>query len=93
MEWVGEMLDAGLARGISGNIGDVQHAISALNKSTIAGINPTINAAGAGGGKVTNVGGINVSVYGAAGQNVRDLANAVMQELQSAVERKGAVFA
>lgn len=93
MEWVGEMLDAGLARGISGNIGDVQHAMSALNKSTIAGINPTINAAGAGGGKVTNVGGINVSVYGAAGQNVRDLANAVMQELQSAVERKGAVFA
>ena len=91
-EWMGEMLSVGLARGIEGGIGEVESAMGTLGNATLAGINPTINA-GAANGRTTNVGGINVNVYGAAGQNVKELAEAVMNELQYAVERRSAVFA
>lgn len=38
-------------------------------------------------------GGVNVSVYGAPGQSVNELADAVMDRIQTAVARKGAVWA
>lgn len=41
----------------------------------------------------TNVGGINLSVYGAQGQNVNDLADIIMYKIQTAVNQKGAVWA
>ena len=41
----------------------------------------------------TNVGGINLSVYGAQGQSVQELAEVVMDRIQSAVNSKGAVWA
>lgn len=40
-----------------------------------------------------NLGGVNIVVYGAPGQDVDDLADAIMYRMQSAVERKEAVFA
>lgn len=40
----------------------------------------------------TNVGGVTINVYGAAGQNVRELADIIMDEMQAATERKAAVF-
>lgn len=42
---------------------------------------------------VTNLGGINLSVYGAQGQNVSELADVVMERIQSAVSQRGAVWA
>ena len=39
------------------------------------------------------MGGININVYGKDGQNARDIAEAVMAEIQAAVDRRGAVFA
>lgn len=94
MEWMGEMLDKGLAKGIMGGIGNVEDAMGNLSSATLAGIDPTINV-GVGGsaGAVTNMGGININVYGRDGQNARDIAEAVMAEMQAAVERRGAVFA
>lgn len=41
----------------------------------------------------TNMGGVVINVYGADGQDVEALADTVMYRLQSAVERKEAVFA
>lgn len=41
----------------------------------------------------TNLGGLNLSVYGAPGQNVNELAEVVMDRIQSAVNSKGAVWA
>ena len=41
----------------------------------------------------TNYGGINLSVYGAPGQDVNSLADVVMDRIQNAVNRKGAVWA
>lgn len=40
-----------------------------------------------------NLGGVSIVVYGAPGQDVDDLAEAIMYRMQSAVERKEAVFA
>lgn len=92
MEWMGEMLSAGLAKGITGGAGQVERAMNGLGTSTLADINPTIHT-GTAAGRTTNVGGISVNVYGAPGQNVKELAEAVMDELQHAVARRGAVFA
>ena len=46
-----------------------------------------------GGGTTTNMGGVVLNVYGAEGQDVNALADAVMYKLQHAVERREAVFA
>ena len=40
----------------------------------------------------TNLGGVTINVYGAAGQNVRELADIIMDEMQAAKDRKAAVF-
>ena len=45
------------------------------------------------GGTTTNMGGVVINVYGAEGEDVNALADVVMYRLQSAVERKEAVFA
>lgn len=41
----------------------------------------------------TNLGGVTIAVYGAQGQDVSELADIVMARMQSAVERREAVFA
>lgn len=40
----------------------------------------------------TNLGGVNITVYGAPGQSVNDLADAIMDKIQTATMQKGAVF-
>lgn len=40
----------------------------------------------------TNLGGVNIVVYGAPGQDVRALADIIMDEMQSATMRRGAVW-
>lgn len=46
-----------------------------------------------GNNSTTNVGGVNITVYGAPGQNVHELAEIIMDEMQAATERRSAVFA
>ncbi len=41
----------------------------------------------------TNVGGINITVYGAPGQDVQELADIIMDEIQAATERRSAALA
>ena len=40
-----------------------------------------------------NMGGVSINVYGAAGQDVNQLADIVMTKMQNAVSRREAVFA
>lgn len=40
----------------------------------------------------TNLGGVTINVYGAAGQNVRELADIIMDEMQAATDRKAAAW-
>ena len=49
---------------------------------------------GAGGSyRQTNLGGVTINVQGAEGQNVSELADLIMYKMQSAVDRREAVFA
>lgn len=41
----------------------------------------------------TNLGGVNITVYGAPGQDVHELADIIMDEIQAATERRAASFA
>lgn len=45
------------------------------------------------GSSTTNLGGVNIVVYGAQGQDVSELADIVMARMQGAVDRREAVFA
>lgn len=40
----------------------------------------------------TDLGGVNITIYGAPGQDVRALADIIMDEMQNATERKAAVY-
>lgn len=73
-----------------------------LSGSAIVGeAGPELLTVGPGGTKVqpltnntatTNVGGVNITVYGAPGQSVNDLAEVIMDRIQTATMQKGAVF-
>lgn len=41
----------------------------------------------------TNLGGVNIMVYGAPGQNVNELADIVMDRMETVYQMKGAVWA
>lgn len=84
---VGKFLPAGIAVGFDAAMPKAVSAMSSSLAELPGAVMPTS------GGTVTNMGGIVVNVYGAEGQDVNALADAVMYRLQSAVERKEAVFA
>ena len=84
---VGKFLPAGIAVGFDAAMPKAVSAMSSSLSELPGAVMPTS------GGTVTNMGGIVVNVYGAEGQDVNALADAVMYRLQSAVERKEAVFA
>lgn len=79
---------SGLARGIRDNAYLLEDAVSDM--AARARISMTATGAGS---TTTNVGGVRISVYGAPGQDVNALADIVMRRMQSAVNRKEAVFA
>lgn len=56
------------------------------------GVLPSADPA-VGGARTTNMGGVNIIVNGAAGQDVNQLADIVMMKMQNAVNRREAVFA
>ena len=79
-EWGGEMIDQYVG-GIKRNLYKVDAVMGgAVNAATM-------------GGRTTNYGGVSINVYGAAGQDVNALADIVMERMQSAVNRREAVFA
>ena len=79
-EWGGEMIDQYVG-GIKRNLYKVDAVMGgAVNAATM-------------GGRTTNYGGVSINVYGAAGQDVNQLADIVMQRMQNAVNRREAVFA
>ena len=80
--WGGEMIDKYVA-GINRNAWKVSSAINgALSAPSFTPM-----------GKTMNLGGVTIVVNGAAGQDVNSLADIVMERLQSAVDRREAVFA
>nr|DAJ73104.1 MAG TPA: tail tape measure protein [Caudoviricetes sp.] len=84
---IGRFIPPGIAVGFDAAMPKAVSAMSSSLAELPGAVMPTS------GGTVTNMGGIVVNVYGAEGQDVNALADAVMYQLQSAVERKEAVFA
>ena len=107
MAWVGEMLGAGLAVGIEDSTKDAVQSATAMTSSVLdavamdgAGligtdINGTFtaNATATQTGRVGATGPITMNIYGAEGQNVEDLADAVIDRLQRVIIGSEAVYA
>lgn len=62
---------------------------------TVAGGRTIVQPLGSGGGAVTNhnLGGVSIVVYGAPGQDVNELAEVIMDRMQTEVDRREAAFA
>lgn len=86
-QWMPDFV-SGLAQGIRDNAYLLEDAVSDM--AARARISMTATGAGS---TTTNVGGVRISVYGAPGQDVNALADIVMRRMQSAVNRREAVFA
>lgn len=83
---VGEMIPAGIALGIEDNTKDMLSAARSSMELL------TGSSAGAT-GYTANYGGVSINVYASEGQNVNELADVIMDKMQSAVRRREAVFA
>ena len=88
MAWLGQMLDEGMAKGITQNARLVDDAMSNLE------VLPQIGTTGSGsttaGSSLNNV---VINVYGAQGQDVSELAEIVSRKIDSQVKRRGAAWA
>lgn len=83
----------GMARGIDANAYKLQDAVSRMSQSMT--ISPSVASAAAGNVSTSsvNMGGITIKVYAAQGQSEGGIANAVMERINNAVQRKEGVFA
>lgn len=93
-KWMPDFMK-GLAQGIENNAWRVEDALRnvSANMSIAAAVTPGVGSAAAGGMRTTNYGGVSINVYGAQGQDVSELADIVMEKMQSAVVRREAVYA
>ena len=71
----------GMAAGIYSNAGKLSTAVGSMAGGMAAAAAGTVNAT------------YNMTINGAAGQDVNALSNIVMRKIQSATDRKGAVWA
>lgn len=82
-----DMIDL-FVKGINANAYKIDNALGRT-----FGVLPSMNPATVGGARTMNMGGVSINVYGAAGQDVNQLADIVMSKMQNAVSRREAVFA
>ena len=82
-----DMIDL-FVKGINANAYKIDNALGRT-----FGVIPDTNPATVGGARTMNMGGVSINVYGAAGQDVNQLADIVMMKMQNAVNRREAVFA
>lgn len=89
-QWMPDMID-GMVKGIDANKYKLSNAVEGLASDMSA--NMTVTAKGSGTAAVSGGNNtFNFNIYGAEGQDVRELANIVMEHMQAAVSRKDAVF-
>ena len=83
-----DLIGANLAKGIGEGFSDEMRSVSADMADAIP-----VSFGMAGGNRALSLGALNVTVNGTQGQNVEELADAVMFRIQTAVENREAVFA
>lgn len=89
-EWMPDMID-GMVKGIDANKHKLSNAVAGLASDMSA--NMTVTAKGSGSAAVIGGNTYNVTINGAPGQDVRELANIVLEELGAVVDRKDKVYA
>ena len=81
-----------LAGGIYQNIGLVERAADTLASTLVPSFNGDIAAAAGGNSTTINNGGATINVYGAAGQDVNELADIVMRKLTIQANRQAVIY-
>lgn len=84
----GEFWSEGLAIGITNRQNDVEDAAAEVAETII----PTTSTNSSTVNNTSNLGGVFVTVNAAQGQDAQQIAEAVMEEIQAAVEREGAAL-
>ena len=92
---IGRQIPAGMALGIEKNMGLVDGALSDMNGTAFGTVQNALRGWSFGGAVMpqTNSYTIQMTVNAADGQSVREVADAVMERLQWAIDRKEAAFA
>ena len=92
---VGKFMAMGIGEGFTSEIpdviGDMQDSMSGITADLNASIKPASAMSSNTG--AFNAGGFTVNVYGAEGQDIRELAKAVSQEIQNLINDKERVYA
>lgn len=83
---IGSNLALGIGEGFDSEMG-------AVARSMTDAIPMSFGMSGSGSYRQTNLGGVNITVNGAEGQNVQELADEIMFRMQTAVSRREMVFA
>lgn len=87
---VGKMIDYGMAQGITGNINKVESAMDKLTGATTGSVDVSKTTTGN-----TMSNNINMNIYGAVGQDVKELAEIVEQRITQSigVQMRGMAYA
>lgn len=91
MAWVGEMIDKGLAQGIDKNMPTIDRAMDNLENHATSAFE--VNAPAANGTTTNTSTNYTINVYGAHGQDVKELADIVIERMGFQREREEAVYA
>jgi len=88
---IGEFFDLGLVKGLKNyepRVSDASESVAQIMTQPVSNASNVTNNSST----THNVGGISVTVNASPGQDVQELAEAVMEEIQAAVEREGAAL-
>ena len=91
-QWMPDFMK-GLAQGINQNAWRVDDALKNVSTDMTIAAEPMYGANAQRSQNTMNLGGMTINVYAQPGQDVDELANVIMQKMQSAVVRREAVFA
>lgn len=99
---IGQLFDAGLVRGLTRGAEQVEAAAASQADAMVAafgGVSDVFGSANLasvvnnGGRSSVNYGGVSITVNASDEMSAREIAEEVMEQMQAAVERRGAVFA
>ena len=94
MAWIGEMVDAGFAKGISENSDMIDEAISDITPDMTSQLQVSADYKKFGtDSKTSSPLTINMTINGAEGQSVEELAELIQERINAAVKSRSAVYA
>lgn len=92
MMWIGEMVDKGMAKGISDSADLVENAMDGLTVTPEINTTPYSDETMGGTSNTAN-NNVTINVYGAVGQDMNELAEIIEQKITAATRRREGAFA